>query len=97
MEDLDKFSIGDFFIKMEKLDRKQRIGLTYRVLDKLKQDKVNLEDEFCTKNKSIVSLNNRRNMHPTRYIDLILISSRIKEIDSYIQKVDSYLDELLKV
>lgn len=29
MEDLDKFSIGDFFIKMEKLDRKQRIGLKY--------------------------------------------------------------------
>lgn len=96
MEDLDKFSIGDFFIKMEKLNKKTKVGFLYSSLDYLKEKRNKLYDAF--NNKNTLALNvGRIIMSPEDYIGLILISSSIKEIDSYIQKLDSYLDELLKI
>lgn len=93
--DLDKFSIGDFFIKMEKLNKKTKIGFLYSSLDCLKEKRNKLYNAFNNKNTPALSVG-RIIMSPQDYIELILISSCIKEIDLYIQKIDSYLDELLK-
>lgn len=95
MEGLNDFNIEDFLVRMDRISKKQRIGLIYQVLDKLKQDKSSLEEEFYNKYKSFVSIDYRLKMHPTMYIDQLLASSRIKEITSYIQRIDSYLEELL--
>lgn len=95
MEGQNDSNIEDFLVRIERLTKKQRIGLIYQVLNKLKQDKSSLEEEFYNKYKSFVSINYILKMHPTMYIDQLLIFSRIKEITSYIQRIDSYLDELL--
>lgn len=95
IEGQNDFNIEDFLVRMERLTKKQRIGLIYQVLNKLKQDKSSLEEEFYNKYKSFVSIDYRLKMNPTMYIDQLLTSSRIKEITSYIQRIDSYLDELL--
>lgn len=95
MERQNDSNIEDFLVRIERLTKKQRIGLIYQVLNKLKQDKSSLEEEFYNKYKSFVSIDYILKMRPTMYIDQLLIFSRIKEITSYIQRIDSYLDELL--
>lgn len=95
MEGQNDSNIEDFLVRIERLTKKQRIELIYQVLNKLKQDKSSLEEEFYNKYKSFVSIDYILKMHLTMYIDQLLIFSRIKEITSYIQRIDSYLDELL--
>lgn len=95
MEGQNDSNIEDFLVRIERLTKKQRIRLIYQVLNKLKQDKSSLEEEFYNKYKSFVSIDYILKTHPIMYIDQLLIFSRIKKITSYIQRIDSYLNELL--
>lgn len=94
--DSDKYNIGNFFILLEKLDKKTKIGYLYSSIAFLKEKRNKLYDRFCDRNTAGYFLE-RNTMSPEDYIELTLLTFSIEEIDSYVQKLDSYLDELLKV
>lgn len=93
--DSDKYNIGNFFILLEKLDKKTKIGYLYSSIAFLKEKRNKLYSTFHERNTAGYILG-RNTMSPEDYIELTFLTFSIKEIDSYVQKLDSYLDELLK-